>query len=281
MADLLQRLEKPLRFAAGRSFENLRALRDLEKTLLRAAEQARDDPHAPRILELATGIDALQFEEKRERVQAILQMIDAPEEKPRPKPKPRSIKRIAMEEATPDAELERLVGIGPKTAERYRDKGMRTVKDALLFLPRRFEDRSTIRLIQDLRDGESAVVRGNVLTRGARPTGRGKRIFEMVVADGTGRLSCKWFAFRQTTMESTYRGGQRVMVSGKVSFWGASCQMVHPDVEILGDEDEPEPPGVLPMYGEIAGVPPKKVRAIQQGLAESAAKRLEEHLPEE
>ena len=50
--ELLSRIEKPLRFAAGRSFENLRALRDLEKTLLRAVEQSKEDPHAARITEL-------------------------------------------------------------------------------------------------------------------------------------------------------------------------------------------------------------------------------------
>jgi ATP-dependent DNA helicase RecG len=284
---LLRRIEKPLRFAAGRSFENLRALRGLERTLLRAVEQSPDDPFAARIAELAAGIDTLAFEEKRSRVEAILALIDRPtrREEPKPEPKPKPVprvgRRVAMEEAAPEIELERIVGIGPKTAERYRDKGMRTVMDALLFLPRRFEDRSTVRLIQDLEEGESAVVRGNVLTALARPGGRGKRIFEMVVADGTGRLSCKWFRFKLSAMEGKHRRGQQVMVSGKVSFWGASCQMVHPDVEVLGDEEDPEPPGVLPIYGEIAGVPPKKVRAIQQGLAAAAAKHLEEFLPDE
>jgi ATP-dependent DNA helicase RecG len=277
---LLDWVVRPLRFAAGREFENLRAIKDLEKALIRAAEKAREqieDPVFSDVARLAKGLDDLPFEEKRSRAQAILQLLDAP----KPKPKTKTTGRVPMAEALPETPLERVVGVGPKTAEYYRDRDMFSVKDALFFLPRRFEDRSTLRSISDLKDGESGTVRGTVLATAVRHTGRGKRIFELVVADGTGRLSCKWFRFKQSAMENKHRRGQHVMVSGKVGFWGASVQMVHPDVEVLGDEEDPEPPGVLPIYGEIAGVPPKKVRAIQQGLASSAASHLEEHLPEE
>ncbi len=282
-AQLLDFVVRPLRFARGRDFENLRALRDLERSLARATEKAQaesDDPVFGRIAALAIGIDALPFEARRTRVEEILQLADAAPPAPaRATPVVRG--RVAMAKATPATLLAQVVGVGPKTAERYADKGMVTVEDALLFLPRRFEDRSTIRLISDLRDGETATVRGNVLSLTVRPTGRGKRVFELVVADGTGRLSCKWFRFKQSAMESKHRRGQQVMVSGKVSFWGLSCQMVHPDVEVLDDNAEAEAPGVLPVYGEIAGVAPKKVRSIQQGLARAAAPALEEYLPEE
>jgi ATP-dependent DNA helicase RecG len=287
--DALERILRPLRFA--RSLDNPSIVKDLEGAVLRGVARALEESPGDagrlrRIAALAAGLDALGGDEKRLRIDAILEDRPAPPIQPGPgvpsSPRARSAaKRVPIEEARPEDPLERITGVGPKTAERYAELGMKTVADALLFLPRRFEDRSSLSTIADLVEGQSATIRGTILSLGARPIRGGRRMFEMVVSDGTSRLACHWFRFRQVAFESKHRNGQRVRISGKVSSFGARIQMVHPDVEVVEDDGDAGAPGVLPIYGDVPGVPPKKVRAIAQGLARAAAPHLTDFLPDD
>ena len=56
-----------------------------------------------------------------------------------------------------------LPGIGPKSAEKYKKLGIKTVEDLLLYFPFRYEDFKSKNVL-DLEDGEKAVVSGIVST---------------------------------------------------------------------------------------------------------------------
>lgn len=188
-------------------------------------------------------------------------------------------KRIPMAEAQPGTPLAEVVGVGPKTAERLAQRGLETVQDALFFLPRKYEDRSRYCPIGELRAGERVSVQGEVRIARVRPAGRGKRVFELVIADPTGTLNCRFFRFYQSQMESRYPQGTQVVVSGPVTQWGAMRQMVHPEVEVVGEEGS-EPEGVVPVYGDLEGVPAKKLRGILTGLASAAGHLVQDPLPQ-
>ena len=187
-------------------------------------------------------------------------------------------RRIPMAAAEPSSVLAEVTGVGPKTAERLAAKGFEAVQDLMFFVPRQYDDRSHFTEVAALAPGLSATVRGEVLTARVRPTGRGKRVFELAVSDGTGVIECRFFRF-PARIETKYPRGTQVVVSGPVTAWGARRQMIHPDLESV-DSVSVQPQGILPVYGEVEGVPPKTLRKIIMGLAQACGDRVPDILPD-
>ena len=89
-------------------------------------------------------------------------------------------------------------------AELLDKKGIRTVEDALYFLPRCYEDRRNLRPISELKTGRKETGFGEILLSGvAFYQNRRRRVFEAVVGDGTGVIRLKWF-----------RGNERYLLIG-------------------------------------------------------------------
>ena len=57
-----------------------------------------------------------------------------------------------------------LKGVGPKLAQLLAKKGVHNYEDALYFLPRAYEDRRRITLVQDLLPGMPATVFGKIVS---------------------------------------------------------------------------------------------------------------------
>jgi ATP-dependent DNA helicase RecG len=195
---------------------------------------------------------------------------------PAPSQAPTTGRRIPMHRAEPGSSLSAVVGIGPKTAERLAKKGLHVVQDLLFFLPRGYEDRGQVKRIAELEAGERAVVEGEVLLAQPRYAGRGRRIFEAVITDGTGRLTLRFFRFRQRSMEGRFAPGRRVRASGPVTRFGSTRQMVHPE---LDDPEAVAPEGVLPVYPDVEGVPARTLRGIIQRVAAVCAERVVDPMP--
>jgi ATP-dependent DNA helicase RecG len=311
LSDGLAPLLKPLQFAARNDFANLGVVKGLEAALQRglpAAQAHLDAPGWAELQGLVAGLDAAPLPDTRARVRRLLALLEASAARPlapppaappvaeapaRAAPTARKVRKAAPKAAlaatgrrvkiaavTPGTPLAEVVGVGPKTAERLAARGLHTVQDALFFLPLGYEDRTAFQPIRALEAGARAMVRGEVLAATVRPAGRGKRVFELAISDGTGTLSCRFFRFYQGQMESRYPRGTQVVVSGPVTQWGAMRQMVHPELEVLGPDADGAPEGVVPRYPEVEGVPAKKLRAVLGQLAEAAAAQVQDPLPE-
>ena len=91
-----------------------------------------------------------------------------------------------------DTPIQFVKGVGPRVAEKLKEKNILVVEDLLYHLPFRYEDRLNPRALNELVPGEMASViaevRGTVLLRTRRMP-----IFEMTVGQGTSSLKCMWF----------------------------------------------------------------------------------------
>ncbi len=173
--------------------------------------------------------------------------------------------------------LEAIEGVGPATARHLRDHGIETVLDALFWLPRGYEDRSTISKIATLVPGELAVVRARVLHAALGRGAKGRPIFEVAVGDGTGTLSLRWFRFHADSMKRRFVRDRELTITGTVTAWGAMRQMVHPEIDSGAEESADL--GIAPIYSEVDGVRPKQLRKILQDIAGRFAKRIEDPIP--
>jgi ATP-dependent DNA helicase RecG len=135
-----------------------------------------------------------------------------------------------------------LKGVGPARAAMLEGKGLKTVEDLLAYPPFRYEDRTNVKTIAQLAPGEMATVIAEVET--ARLAGFRRRnlgLFEAVFTDASGAtLVCKWF--HGGYLEKVIEPGQRMALYGKVEFdsYSGELSILHPEFEILGEEEEGE-----------------------------------------
>ena len=126
-----------------------------------------------------------------------------------------------------------LKGVGPKKAELFAKLGVRTIGDLLLHFPVRYENRTSIKTISQIKLDEVETVRAVVRSAAAMPRGRGrKRVFEVAFADDTGILRATWFHFSEKALTKRFAAGSEWIVSGKVSFnkYRGSKTMIHPEI---------------------------------------------------
>lgn len=133
-----------------------------------------------------------------------------------------------------DQPVTALSGVGARRASVLEALGVVTIEDLLHLLPRRYIDRSVEALIDGLPEGQEATVVGQVVSTETIP-GRRPRV-QMTVADDSGQLTCVWFG--RYGAGDRYEPGDWVAVAGKLNRYRGRVQMVHPEVEPCGGDDE-------------------------------------------
>ncbi|MBI3556757.1 MAG: ATP-dependent DNA helicase RecG [Deltaproteobacteria bacterium] len=183
---------------------------------------------------------------------------------------------------TLETPIQFLKGVGPKLAMLLEVKGIRTVRDAIFYFPRDYQDRSTLRTIASLKQDEVALVRGRVISHNYVPIRRLQRpMLEARIEDGTGTLSIKWFAYNRTFMDTKLRERPQLLVYGTARTFGARLGMIHPDIEWeVEDATKVTSEKILPLYSETEGLNQKVLRKIVGLAVETCAGHLPDELPE-
>ncbi|MBW7956594.1 MAG: ATP-dependent DNA helicase RecG [Deltaproteobacteria bacterium] len=282
LAEILEAVLKPLRFASKDEFRHLGTLKSLEPlvaSLIKEALSLKNPPYVLARLEELTcilaGFDSLGESSKREKVLAALELIGSiskegpvqalPVSPPLPPIDPAEAERRLKALKTP---ISFVKGIGPKLAERLAKKGLTTVEDLLYFLPLRYEDRSRLKRIRELTPGLSESTTGEVLAIGEARYGR-RRVLEMAVGDGSDILKVKWFNFGPH-IKKRFKNGQKLIIFGQVSIFGGRKEMVHPDIELADKDDEAGAAAsasdgigrIVPVYSQVENFHQKTIRKI-------------------
>ena len=174
-------------------------------------------------------------------------------------------------------------GVGPKRAALLEKLGIRTIEDALWFLPWRYEDRSHIMPIGKLVPDEKATIAGTIHhARLQRTRRRSMTLLTMSVRDDTGAVDVVFF--NQPYLESVLKSGLRVVLSGPVAAHPRhvnGVQMKSPHYELVGeDEDLLLHVGrIVPIYHETRGLSSRQLRWIMQALLEAYDAHLPDPLP--
>ena len=182
-----------------------------------------------------------------------------------------------LAEPTPETDVRLLKGIGPTRAQYLGRLGIRTVADALLLIPRRYEDRRAFALLGRLRPGESASVRGQVKSVGVGRTRRGVPYCEILVEDRSGTLPVRWY--RQPYLARTFPRGTRVIITGRLNSYPPR-QMVNPEYEIEdADEARCHSGRIVPVYPLTTGLGQRFLRRLLFDLVHAASHQLADPLP--
>lgn len=154
--------------------------------------------------------------------------------------------------------LEKVKGVGAKTAEQFALAGLRTVGDLIDFLPRKHEDFSEVVKIADIHPGK-ATIKARCEKIATRPVRRGLRITTATLADDSGKLQAVWF--NQPYRETQLKGGEEFFFSGEFEFNYNKYQLTNPSSEKVS-EMPVQTDRLLPVYRTIKGLKSQLVRKI-------------------
>jgi len=155
--------------------------------------------------------------------------------------------------------LEKVKGVGAKTAEQFSVAGIETVGDLISFLPRRHEDFTEISKIADIHPGK-ATIRARCEKVATRPVRRGLRITTAVLVDDTGKLQAVWF--NQPYREAQLKTGEEFFFSGEFEFNYNKYQLTNPSAEKVGDIIPVQTERLLPVYRAVKGLKSQVVRKV-------------------
>jgi len=176
-------------------------------------------------------------------------------------------------------------GVGPKLAKLFEKKGILTVEDALYFLPRCYEDRTNLKKISELKTGTKETGFGEILLSGiAFYQNRRKRIFEVVVGDGSGSVTLKWFRGNERYLRERFKKGRQLIFSGEVRWFNHQREIHHPDVEIVEGDVEKDYLNfkrIVPIYSETEGLYQKTMRRLMKTILDGYADELSSPLSAE
>lgn len=198
---------------------------------------------------------------------------------------------------TPLIELHRhsLPRVGPLTAKKLaveiagitarRDPSAATVEDLLHYVPMRYEDRSNLARVADLREGQNASVEVVVRAGGIVPLRRGLKLYEMSATDGQGFVRAIWW--NQIFLAKVFHPGDRVILYGawKRARRGDYFEVENPEFEILQDEDDDAETAAIhtarrvPVYHKLGDLRTRQLRSIFFHLVSRIGSRIVENLP--
>ena len=183
--------------------------------------------------------------------------------------------------------LSQLKGARVKTLERLKKFKIETVKNLLWHFPFRYEDFSNISKISDLKIGQRAVIRGEIVSVKMWKSWK-KRMFiiEALVSDDSGSIRAVWF--NQRFLITVIKKGITVNLAGKIIETKGGLTISHPVHEIINQQpttdnqqQELRHTGrIVPVYPETRGLTSKMLRFLIQPLLKSIG-FLEDPLPEE
>ena len=175
--------------------------------------------------------------------------------------------------------------IGDRTAKVLTDTfDIRTVGDLMRHYPRRYLVRGELSDISELVEGDEVTILAEVLSSTNRPLrGRKGSIFEVVVTDGTDKLSLTFF--NQAWREKELKAGRQGLFAGKVGLFNGKKQLAHPDYEMIPDGNDVDAAAssfagkYLPVYPASAKMPSWKISKCVE-MAIDSLDEVEDFLPQ-
>ena len=138
--------------------------------------------------------------------------------------------------------------------------GIRTPRQALFYLPSRYDDYSEVRPLGELVPDEKQSAQVTVTDVKVEP-GFGRRPQRVIaqLADTSGSAEAIWFGRRY--VERRLHAGDEILLSGKVTFRGWRAQFTSPDFNPAGASSL-HTGRVVPVYPLTAGVTQRRVREL-------------------
>ncbi len=229
----------------------------VEQTLAILAEAQRQAPEAPVEPEPAQPSAAAPAEQR-----------PAAELPRRPRP---ATSRVDLSQP-----VTRVRGVSATYAKRLERLGVVTVRDLLFLLPRRYDDFSALKRIDQLSYGEDVTLAATVWDTKARQAKSGLHVTSCILADTSGTIEVTWF--NQPYLASRLRPGREIMISGRVEEYLGRLTLHSPTWEPL-EREQLHTGRLVPVYPLTEGIAERWLRRIMKTALDAYASEMPDPLP--
>jgi ATP-dependent DNA helicase RecG len=273
----LEKLFKPLSFILRNPERALRQVRGLERFVNHTVEEAIKECRYPEAKALFEEIrvqfkdfDTKGLTEKKEvllKAKSIMEEIED------------LLKTSELD--VWDIPIREVKGVGPKIARLLEKKGIKTVWDALMNLPLRYENRKDLKKFFQIKPGEWVTAFGQVLkVEEVTYPKSSKKVLEVLLSDGTGFILAKWFQ-GWDYLKRILKVGTKLMFSGEIKGYFEQKEIHHPDIEIIQEDKEQSLHfgRIVPIYSQTENLKQRRMRSLMYKIVNEYATRAKTCVP--
>lgn len=156
--------------------------------------------------------------------------------------------------------LTQLKGVGASLAETLKKLDLFSIQDLLFHLPFRYEDRTRIFPLNQLRAGQHALFEAEV--KGSRIVHGRRRSLEVHVQDTSGQVALRFYHF-SAVQAKQLTAGTRLRCYGEARLGQTGLEFYHPEYQVLKDSKKHAPPEKLtPIYTLTDGIQQPRLRKL-------------------
>ena len=160
--------------------------------------------------------------------------------------------------------LTRLSGVGPSLAQKLERIGLASLQDLLFHLPARYEDRTRVTTIGEVRLGQNVVLEGRVISTDVT-FGR-RRSLQCVIKDETGLIALRFFHFSKA-QQNNLTDGSLIRCYGEVRRGKSGYELYHPEYSHVQPGEHLDET-LTPIYPATEGVTQARIRKlVEQALS--------------
>lgn len=167
--------------------------------------------------------------------------------------------------------------VGAKMAEKLNRLGIDTLEDMLLGYPRRYDDYTRMRTLNQLQPGEVVTVIAMVNNIVRKKSRGGTPYLLMTVDDDTSAMQVVFFG--QMWLQRQFKRGSQVVLSGKVDLFRGTLTMTNPEWEML-EREHIHTHGIVPVYPLTKGLSARTMRRLKRQAVNEWSQRVPDYLPE-
>lgn len=164
------------------------------------------------------------------------------------------------------ADITKINGIGPRTADLMEKAMGRRVRDVLLTPPSGLVERNRLPNIVSAQNDEMVILSVNVVEH--RPGRNRRQPYKIIVSDETSDLTLTFFHARPDYLRRVMPENSERIISGKIERFRGETQMTHPDYMVPASKVS-EIPDFETVYPLTAGLSLKMVRKAIDGAFQS------------
>ena len=168
-------------------------------------------------------------------------------------------------------------GVGPNRAKLFNLLGIYTIEDLITYYPRAYQDRSKIKTIEELQDGEEALIEAVTMSRVSTfKLRRNMSVSKVQVQDDTGRCLITWF--NQDYIRNSIQAHEKYKFYGKITQKLGKMEMSSP---VFDKEGENKNTGkIVPIYSTTKNLSENAIRQAMKNALKLANDQLKDNLPE-
>ena len=168
-------------------------------------------------------------------------------------------------------------GVGPNRVKLFNLLGVYTVEDLINYYPRAYEDRTKIKKIEELQDGEEALIEAVTVSGVSMfKLRKNMTVSKVLVQDDTGRCLITWF--NQNYIKTKIHAKERYKFFGKITKKLGQIEMASPVFDAEGENKNTGK--IVPIYSTTKNLSETAIRQAVERALQMIDEEIGETLPE-